>query len=91
MFGRDFLILRLFNIGLVFKEVVVLVYNSNRFDDFFSKVFKNIMDVFLLIIFVLVRSRWENVERLEKYWSCLVEGCFEYKYGFIENLGLRID
>lgn len=67
MFGRDFLILRLFNIGLVFKEVVVLVYNSNRFDDFFSKVFKNIMDVFLLIIFVLVRSRWENVERLEKY------------------------
>ena len=65
--GRDSPTLRSHNTGLVFKEAVVPVYNSNRPDDLFSKVSKNTSDVSPLTIFALARSRRENAERLEKY------------------------
>lgn len=89
--GRDSPTSRSPNTGLVFKEAVVPVYNSNRPDDLFSKVSKNTTDVSPLTIFALARSRRENAERLEKYRSRSAEGRSEYKHGSTENSGSRTD
>ena len=83
--GRDSPTLRSHNAGLVFKEAVVPLYNSNRPDDLFSKVSKNTSDVSPLTIFALARSRRENAERLEKYRSRSAEGRSEYKHGSTEH------
>ena len=83
--GRDSPTLRSHNAGLVLKEAVVPVYNSNRPDDLFSKVSKNTSDVSPLTIFALARSRRENAERLEKYRSRSAEGRSEYKHGSTEH------
>ena len=89
--GRDSPTLRSHNTGLVFKEAVVPVYNSNRPDDLFSKVSKNTSDVSPLTIFALARSRRENAERLEKYRGRSAEGRSEYKHGSTEHSGSRTD
>ena len=89
--GRDSPTSRSHNTGLVFKEAVVPVYNSNRPDDLFSKVSRSTTDVSPLTIFALARSRRENAERLEKYQSRSAEGRSEYKHGSTEHSGSRID
>ena len=79
------------NTGLVFKEAVVPVYNSNRPDDLFSKVSKNTTGVSPLTIFALARSRRENAERMGKYRSRSAEGRSGYKHGSTENASSRTD
>lgn len=89
--GRDSPTSRSHNTGVVFKEAVVPVYNSNRPDDLFSKVSRNTTGVSPLTIFTLARSRRENAERTGKYRSRSAEGRSGYKHGSIENSSSRTD
>ena len=89
MSGRDSPTSRSHNTGVVFKEAVVPIYNSNRHGDPFSKVSRKATDVSPLTIFALAKSRQENAERMEKYRSRSAEGRSGYKHGSSENPSSR--
>ena len=58
--GRDSPSLRSQNAGMVFKETIVPVYDSNRPGDLFNKMSKSSVGVSPLTIFALARSRREK-------------------------------
>lgn len=64
--GRDSPTFRSQNAGVVFKETVVPVYDSNRPGDLFGKTSKSAVGVSPLTIFALARSRRENAAKAAK-------------------------
>ena len=88
--GRDSPTLRSHN-GVVFKEAVLPVYDSNRPGDLFSKVSKSSSGVSPLTIFALARSRRENTEKAGKHRSHSADAHSRQKQGSSENSSLRAD
>ena len=75
--------------GMVFKETVVPIYESNRPGDLFSRTSKNAKGVSPLTIFALARSRRENAAKVAIERRHSADGRLRKKQGRTGNAGLK--
>ena len=88
--GRDSPTLRSPNkSGMVFKETVVPIYESNRQGDLFSRTSKNATGVSPLTIFALARSRRENAAKAAIERRHSADGRLRKKQGRTGNATLN--
>ena len=88
--GRDSLTLRSpNNSGMVIKETVVPIYESNRPGDLFSRTSKNAKGVSPLTIFALARSRRENAAKVAIERRHSADGRLRKKQGRTGNASLK--
>ena len=77
------------NSGMMFKETVVPIYESNRPGDLFSRTSKNAEGVSPLTIFALARSRRENAAKAAIKQRHSEDGRLRKKQGRTENAGVK--
>ena len=77
------------NSGMVFKETVVPIYESNRPGDLFSRTSKNAKGVSPLTIFALARSRRENAAKAAIERRHSADGRLRKKQGRTGNASLK--
>lgn len=77
------------NSGMVFKETVVPIYESNRPGDLFSRTSKNAKGVSPLTIFALARSRRENAAKAAIERRHSADGRLRKKQGGTGNASLK--
>ena len=77
------------NSGMVFKETVVPIYESNRPGDLFSRTSKNGKGVSPLTIFALARSRRENAAKAAIERRHSADGRLRKKQGRTGNASLK--
>ena len=77
------------NSGMMFKETVVPIYESNRPGDLFSRTSKNAEGVSPLTIFALARSRRENAAKAAIKQRHSEDGRLRKKQGRTGNAGVK--